>query len=83
MALAPHSSCSLTLEWASRRRDGLPLPLSGEEGSRHQTKPVLPGLTVAPEVPGWTPHTLPGPTTGAGRAWALSRLLGRWACLST
>ena len=42
MALAPHSSCSLTLEWASRR-DGLPLPLSGEEGSRHRAKPVLPG----------------------------------------
>lgn len=48
MALAPHSSCSLTLEWASRRRDGLPLPLSGEEGSHHQTKPVLPGAHCGP-----------------------------------
>lgn len=75
MALAAHSSCSLTLEWASRRRNGLPFPLSGEEGSAiKQSQPCL-GLTVASEVPGWTPHTLPGPATGTGWAWALSRLL--------
>lgn len=39
-----------------------------------QSQPCL-GLTVAPEVPGWTPPTLPSPATGTGRAWALSRLL--------
>ena len=61
MALAPHLSCSLTLEWASRRREGLPFPPSGEEGSLDQTKPVLPGAHCGPL------KFLAGPPLGQGR----------------
>lgn len=77
MALARHLSCFLTLEWSSRTREGLPLPPSGEVGSLHRTKPVLPGAHCGPL------KFLARPPLEQGRPGPLNRLPGRWASLSS